>query len=161
MRILETVALSIWVGAMTAFAFIFAPISFHTIANLDTFAHLISQTITAITYLGFGCGALILTALLVVPRTKIRQRRLLCVLLMLGTSAYEMAVVMPGMQKILLESGGSIAALALHDPHRLAYDAQHHISSLIYGMTLLAGYVALVLRALDTSNDGNALSRQS
>lgn len=152
MRVLETVALAIWVGAMVAFAFIFAPIAFHTIADLDTFARLIGQTITMVTYVGFACAALILIAIARSGPSRTRRIRLTCIALMLISSVYELTAVIPAMQQILVHAGGSIAALSTHDPRRLAYDAQHRSSSMVYGVTLVAGLVALILRSFDTTD---------
>jgi hypothetical protein len=155
-RVIEIIALAVWVGAMIAFAFLFAPIAFHTLGNLDEFALLVSHTITAVSYLGFGCAVIVAIAICASPRSRTRTARAVCLALMLGTSIYELYVIMPQMANILAHAGGSIAALAPHDPRRLAYDDAHHRSSLVYGVTLITGLVLLLLRAVDTGDAASA-----
>lgn len=60
----EIVALGVWLGALAAFAFAFAPVAFHLIAPLDVtrFAQLIAVTLALLSKWGYVLGAIALAA---------------------------------------------------------------------------------------------------
>ena len=123
-------ALGLWVGAMTGFAFVVAPIVFHRLGPTSQFAAIVAAIVIAVTTFGYVCGgvALAATAMLVraQPRTSIVI--LILVVFMLLGSWYEVHAIVPPMQHTLLNTP--------------AYDRLHHRSSTLYAAILLAGLVA-------------------
>ena len=150
--IVESWALTLWIGALSGFAFIFAPIAFRTIPNLDVFAQLVAQVINALSVLGYVCGGLALAAILI--RTRDASDRTLdlgraaIILAMLALTVYESRVVVADMQATTQRLGGSIAAVSKNDPRRVRYDAQHRNSTRVYGIVLACGYLTIALGAL-------------
>jgi signal transduction histidine kinase len=150
--IVESWALTLWIGALSGFAFIFAPIAFRTIPNLDVFARLVGQVINALSTLSYVCGALALAAILI--RTRDASDRTLdllraaIILAMLALTVYESRVVVAGMTATARTFGGSISSVPKDDPRRVRYDAQHRHSTQVYGIVLVCGYLTIALSAL-------------
>lgn len=148
LAVIETLLLALWVGTMAGFAGIFAPTAFHSIGNLDLFAALIAQTLRTIDVLGFGAGAVLLAIIGAQWPEPAAKLRFGCVSAMLIATATEHFAIIPHMRQALYAFHGSLQKLAPNAPARAAYDALHHESSMIYGIALLLGLVALSLRAL-------------
>jgi hypothetical protein len=145
--VIELVALSIWVGTMIGFAFIFAPIAFHHIGNLSQFAALIGAVIRQIDVLGAYAGIVILTATFFSGRNRLRSTRQACVVAMLIGTGYEHFAIIPRMERALAAVPGSLTNLAANDPVRVGYDQLHHASSTLYGVVVILGVVTLALAA--------------
>lgn len=120
---------------MTGFAFIFAPIAFHTIGPTPKFAATIAATIGTIAFFGYICAAV--AALATLPSFVAFPRRscavLALLLLMTVLSFYETRAVVPRMEVTPLQTP--------------AYDRLHERSSLVYGIVLLSGLAAFVIAA--------------
>lgn len=131
-RTLRMLALGLWVGAMTGFAFVVAPTILRTLGPTPQFAATIAGIIVATTVFGYACGsiAFITTALLFRSRARTSSVILILVTLMLLGSWYEVHAIVPLMERT-----------TLHTPD---YDALHHRSSMLYSGVLLAGVIAWV-----------------
>jgi hypothetical protein len=149
----ETLVLAVWIGGLAGFAFVFAPIAFRIVTDLDAFATLTARTITALTQMGYVCGAIAIVAALARSRTSASPRpafiRAGLVALALGLSAYDAKVILPEMQAASAAFGVPFNDVAKTDPRRIAYDEMHKKSSRVYGGALLLAAAALVLAAAD------------
>lgn len=135
LTVLRTFAFGLWVGAMTGFAFIFAPIAFRTIGPTPAFAATIASSIGALTAFGYGCAALaVVTSALEVPRSRRMIVPLAAALVMAALGYYETAVIVPSMQHTPLQTP--------------AYDALHRRSSGVYSAILLLGIAGWAAGAL-------------
>lgn len=126
-------ALGLWVGAMTGFAFVVAPIVFHILGPTSQFAAIVAATVVAIAAFGYACGGVALAATAVLLRARKRSSIAILILVaaMLLGSWYEVHAIVPLMQ---------------HTPlHTPAYDRLHQRSSTLYAGILLAGLIAWVL----------------
>jgi hypothetical protein len=140
---IELPVLGLWLGALCAFAFIFAPAAFHIVTDLTQFAALTSANLRVLAGLGYACGAIaIVLALLRSREASDRTNdliRALLVLLALGFVAYEMAVIVPAMA-------------AIPDLRSADYRALHGRSTLVYGGAVLCVLGALVMAAIRTES---------
>jgi hypothetical protein len=149
----ETLVLAVWIGGLAGFAFVFAPIAFRIVTDLDRFATLTGRTIASLTELGYVCGSIAIVAAFARSRIAASPRlalaRIALVALAMGFSAYDANVVLPEMQAASAAFGVPFNDVAKTDPRRVAYDAMHKKSSRVYGGALLLAAAALVLAAAD------------
>ena len=137
--VVEALALALWIGALSAFAFVFAPTAFHIVSDLEVFATLMATVIGKLNALGFACGGIALLAVIARNREDAALGRLTAVratliVVMLGLVFVEGHFVVPAMQALRIAS----------DP----YDRLHQVSSLVYGLVLILGYTAIALAVL-------------
>lgn len=136
---LRIVLLGLWVGAMAAFAFLFAPIAFAHVGPTPAFAATIAASVNAVTKTGdwFGIAAVAIT---VFTRLESRRRAAVivaCVALAIAFGFVETQIIVPQMQSTPLLTP--------------AYDALHRKSSGVYSIVLLAALAAFVASAQRSS----------
>ena len=143
---IEIPALGIWLGALTGFAFVSAPLAFRIVAPLDVarFAALTAQTIGALTVWGYVLGGLaivagLLRAVTAGDRTWDFARAAL-IGIALGLATYEQRAIVPEM---------AVAS----DVRSPAYHALHQRSTQVYGGVVLLIFVALVAAAARRDDD--------
>ena len=126
----EIVALGVWLGALVAFAFVFAPVAFHLIAPLDVtrFATLIVRTLALLTKWGYILGAVAFIGA-VAGRAPLRA---VLVAVALAFAFYHQHVVVQAM-------------LAITDVASPAYHALHTRSTEIYGAVVVLVFASLLL----------------
>ncbi|MEA2664059.1 MAG: hypothetical protein QOI11_1003 [Candidatus Eremiobacteraeota bacterium] len=137
---IEVPALGIWLGALTGFAFVSAPLAFHLIAPLDVgrFAALVAGQLAVLTKWGYALGGIaLIVALLRAVRAGDRTwdiARAAIVAVALALSTYHQRVIVQAMQ-------------VTPDLTSPAYHALHARSTQVYGAVVLLGLIALVLAA--------------
>ncbi|HEY5340185.1 MAG TPA: DUF4149 domain-containing protein [Candidatus Aquilonibacter sp.] len=130
---IRIVLLGLWVGAMAAFAFVFAPIAFAHIGPTPAFAATIAANVRAIVQ-GGNWIAVLCAAITVYARLEPRRTSALivgCLALAVLCGAFETGIIVPQMEHTPLLTP--------------AYDALHRESSGVYGLASLAALVAFWL----------------
>ena len=150
---IESLALALWVGGLASFAFVFAPLAFHAIADRAAFGALTARVLTELGVAGAVCGALAIAIELSPlrrpgPRSATVFRVALLAAMLLGTAIETLAVV-PRMAAAIPRAGAATAT----------FDEAHHRSSLLYGIVLLCGIATIGHRAF-TSGTGDARERR-
>jgi hypothetical protein len=147
---IESLALALWIGALAGFAFVFAPIAFHTVTNSNEFASLIGAVLTRLGVAGAACG-IVATAAALLRGSPSRSAAIRAVLYacMIGLSVYVTAGVIPHMEATAAALGAPITSIAKGDPRRVRYDALHAASSRLYSLVLLMGTAAIVMAAVE------------
>jgi Domain of unknown function (DUF4149) len=135
--VVEAVALGLWVGALAGFAFVFAPASLMQLGDATQFGSLVGAVLARLNLLGYLCGAVALLSVFVRSREdeslgRGSARRALLLVAMLVLVVIEAQVVFP-------------AVHAAQGPMR---ERLHDLSTLIYGLVMLLGVVALALSVL-------------
>ena len=148
---IEATVLGLWAGAMAGFAFLFAPIAFREVTQMNSFATLIANTIRGVGSFGNACGGIAVLAALV-RSTAPEARKLAFVRIGLvgvafAASAYETTTIIPRMEATAAQIPGAIDSVPKSDPRRAAYDEQHAASSRVYGSAFLCVLAALALVA--------------
>jgi hypothetical protein len=142
-------ALAIWVGSLTGFAFVFAPVAFaHLGSRLDTFAAIIGASLGTLAQLGYWCGAIVVVTSIVASferRSRTAIVRIGCVLVMLALVTYAQQAIAPAMMQTQASFGASFDTIPKSDPRRIRYDELHAESSRLYGVVLVLGFVAIAL----------------
>jgi Domain of unknown function (DUF4149) len=125
--------LSLWVGAMAGFAFVFAPIFFHHVGPTPEFAASVAACVRAVVRIGDWI-AVIAAAITVFARMESRPWGIAivaCLAVATLCGFIELNMIVPQMERTALETP--------------AYDALHRQSSGVYGAAFLAALAALVL----------------
>ena len=162
-RLLQLLAMVVWVGGLIFFAFVLAPTAFHTLPTVHEAGLIVGATLRVFDLVGLVCGGLFLaaTAALFVRATEARSRRryewefLLCGLMLLGT-AFIHWNILPAMDRDRDRAGGDINAAAQTDPARMHFDRLHARSEQIEGAVLLLGLGVVFLLARE--GDGTTRS---
>ena len=147
---IEIGATAFWVGASAGFAFVQAPIAFHTVEDRDLFAQLTERTLHRLASATFGAEGVAsgcaLLALVTQPGGRINAMlRVLAGLGAIGAVAYHERTIVPAMTEAQRAMGGSFADVAPDDPKRVAYNELHEQSTRVFGGALLAGVAQLLL----------------
>jgi hypothetical protein len=151
--VLEALALALWVGALAGFAFVFAPVAFAKLGAAQEFGSLVGAMLARLDVLGYVCGAVALLAVLVRNRedaslgrgSALRALLLVVMLLLVVTQA---RLIVPAVHAAGQALGGSFDAVPMTDPRRIAYDRLHAVSTIVYGIVMTLGVVALALSVL-------------
>ncbi len=147
MRTMAAGAIVCWLGVMAFFGAVIAPAAFSTL-DRDTAGRFVSAVFPRYYAVGAALGGLALLALLV--RLLLRDDRsggwvsLLLVALMLASTLYAWLVVLPAAhaaREALHQTGAATGAVSIES---LAFTRLHRLSSVLNGVSLLAGILGLV-----------------
>jgi hypothetical protein len=130
---LRILLLSLWVGAMAGFAFVFAPIFFHHVGPTAAFAASVAASVSTIVRVGDWI-AVLAAAITVLARLESRGMGVAivgCLAVATLCGFIELSWIVPRMERTPLLTP--------------AYDALHRESSAVYGIAFLTGLSALVL----------------
>jgi putative copper export protein len=133
----RSLALGIWVGAMAAFAFIFAPTVFRHVGPTPQFAATIAACVRQISATGAVLGMLVIVAT-VAMRESARKKALVigAIVLALVLSAIETWSIVPAMEQTPLLTP--------------AYESLHRASSGVYAAVLILALGAFVISSRST-----------
>lgn len=147
MRIVAAGAIVCWLGVMAFFGAVIAPAAFTTL-DREVAGRFVSAVFPRYYAVGAALGGLALLALLV--RLLLRDDRsggwvsLLLVALMLASTLYAWLVVLPAAhaaREALHQTGAATGAVSTES---LAFTRLHRLSSVLNGVSLLAGILGLV-----------------
>ena len=147
MRIMAAGAIVCWLGVMAFFGTVIAPAAFTTL-DREAAGRFVSAVFPRYYAVGAALGGLALLALLV--RLLLRDDRsggwvsLLLVALMLASTLYAWLVVLPAAhaaREALHQTGAAAGAVSTES---LAFTRLHRLSSVLNGVSLLAGILGLV-----------------
>lgn len=147
MRIVAAGAIVCWLGVMAFFGAVIAPAAFTTL-DREAAGRFVSAVFPRYYAVGAALGGLALLALLV--RLLLRDDRsggwvsLLLVSLMLASTLYAWLVVLPAAhasREALHQTGAATGAVSTES---LAFTRLHRLSSVLNGVSLLAGILGLV-----------------
>jgi len=147
MRIVAAGAIVCWLGVMAFFGAVIAPAAFTTL-DREAAGRFVSAVFPRYYAVGAALGGLALLALLV--RLLLRDDRsggwvsLLLVALMLASTLYAWLVVLPAAhaaREALHQTGAATGAVSTES---LVFTRLHRLSSVLNGVSLLAGILGLV-----------------
>ncbi len=154
LRLLQLLAMIIWVGGLIFFAFVLAPTAFGgALPNQHEAGLIVGATLRVFGLVGLGCGAVFLLAsalLFARAPNRIRGRYemqfLLAAVMMLGT-AYIQFNILPSMDRDRDRAAGDITAVPETHPARIHFDTLHKRSERVEGAVLFIGLGIVVLMA--------------
>ena len=122
LRALRLYAMVAWVGGLAFFAFVVAPVAFHSLASAHEAGLVVGGTLRVLHYLGLACGGLFLLLTAAVRRLvgfgRFSIAEIVLDVAMLGLTAYSQFAVLPAMERYRTAVGGDVAATDAASPGR-------------------------------------------
>jgi hypothetical protein len=145
LRALRLFAMVAWVGGLGFFAFVVAPVAFHSLANAHEAGLVVGRTLRVLHWIGLvGGGAFCLATGWLwlwaeVPARVGFARQLVLTAVMLVITAYLQFNVLPAMEVDRAQAGGEVEAAPLDDAGRVDFERLHTLSERLEGLVLLCG----------------------
>jgi hypothetical protein len=144
--VIEALTLALWVGSLAGFAFIFAPIAFGIVSDVEQFGRVTATALRALTVFGGACGGIAIVAALVRASDPSQRTsalaRIAIVVAMLVLAQYESRAIVPRMEAALPGLARGATAQA-----QTAFRSKHDASTRVYGSIFLLGLIAIGLSA--------------
>jgi uncharacterized membrane protein len=158
LRALRLLTLVVWVGGLIFFAFIEAPTAFKVLGTNRQFALLINWSLAKTNEVGHLCGFVFILATLATRywqahRSKLLTAQMLLVLLMILTTGYVQASIIPAMERDRATVGGDIAAVPATSPARVDFNRLHALSEKVEGSALFLGLGVILLMSAEPSGE--------
>ena len=143
-RVIEFLALSIWLGSDVFLSFVVAPGAFSVLASSNEAGAIVGYSLARMHYIGMVGGGVILLVRVLRTRsvTSLVAPAALCVVLMILLTVVSQAAVSPRMAVLRMQMG-SIEPTAADSMLRAKFGRLHRISVGLESGVLLAGVAAL------------------
>ena len=138
-------AMVAWVGGLMFFAFVVAPVAFHTLASPHDAGLVVGGTLRILHWIGLTGGGLFCLATIwlwlwaEVPARVSFAIQLALTLVMLLVTAYSQYRILPAMERDRITAGGDVDLAAASDPSRLDFERLHVLSERLEGLVLFCG----------------------
>jgi len=145
LRALRLFAMVAWVGGLGFFAFVVAPVAFHSLASAHEAGLVVGGTLRVLHWIGLvGGGAFCLATGWLwlwaeVPARVGFARQLVLTAVMLLITAYLQFNVLPAMEVARAQAGGEVETAPLDNAGRLDFERLHKLSERLEGLVLLCG----------------------
>ncbi len=152
LRFLRLITSTVWVGGIAFFAFVLAPVAFHTLPTVREAGQIVGSCLRVFDLVALACGLILLITTAVAFARSTSNRRSLglqggVVALMTLATLFLHFGILPPMDADRAASGGDISSLPPTDPHRLHFDRLHARSEQVEGSVFLGGIALLILMA--------------
>lgn len=158
-RLLQLLAMVVWVGGLIFFAFVLAPTAFRVMPSVHEAGLIVGASLKVFDLVELGAGAVFLAVTALLFRQapmRIRGRYEMQFLLagvMLLLTAYVHWNVEPLMEIDRARAGGDINSVALDNPARVHFDQLHKRSERAEGGVLLIGLAVVFLMSREQRLD--------
>jgi hypothetical protein len=145
LRALRTLAMVAWVGGLMFFAFVVAPVAFHSLADKHDAGLVVGGTLRELHLIGLSGGIVfcLATAWLwlwaEVPARVSFAIQLALTLVMLVVTAYSQYRILPTMEQDRIIAGGNVDAAAFDSAGRIDFERLHILSERLEGLVLFCG----------------------
>ena len=145
LRALRLYAMVAWVGGLIFFAFVVAPVAFHSLSSAHQAGLVVGGTLRVLHMIGLVGGAVFYaaTALLwfraEVPARVSFAIQLALAGVMLAVTAYSQFSILPAMEVDRALAGGDVEASPATNMGHLDFDRLHVLSERLEGLVLLCG----------------------
>jgi uncharacterized membrane protein len=148
-RFLMLLSLVIWLGGLIFFAAVVAPSAFAVLPLRQYAGQVVSRTLTALHWIGVGCGIVYLVTSTVQGRAggaqPLAARHVLIVMMIVLTLVAQFGIAHKML--VLRNEMKTIDEVAINDPRRVEFNRLHHWSTRVEGTVLVLGLVVLYLTA--------------
>ena len=145
-------AMVLWVGGLCFFAFVVAPVAFHSLASTHDAGLVVGGTLRVLHWIGLVTGGVFYAATAILwLRAEVPARvgfaiQLALTGVMLAVTAYSQFRILPAMEVDRLAAGGEITKANALNPGRMDFERLHVLSERLEGLVLFCGLgVVLVL----------------
>jgi uncharacterized membrane protein len=145
LRALRLYAMVVWVGGLVFFAFVVAPVAFHSLASAHEAGLVVGGTLRVLHWIGLaGGGAFCLATGWLwlwaeVPARVGFARQLGLTAVMLLVTAYLQFSVLPAMEIDRALAGGAVEMASPENAGRVDFERLHTLSERLEGLVLLCG----------------------
>jgi hypothetical protein len=145
LRALRLLAMVAWVGGLGFFAFVVAPVAFHSLASAHDAGLVVGGSLRVLHWIGLvgGMAFCLATAWLwlwaEVPARVGFAIQLALTAVMLAVTAYSQFSILPAMERDRVQAGGDIAMAALEDAGRVDFERLHRLSERLEGLVFFCG----------------------
>ena len=145
LRALRLLAMVAWVGGLGFFAFVVAPVAFHSLASAHDAGLVVGGTLRVLHWIGLVGGAAfcLATAWLwlwaEVPARVGFAIQVALTAVMLAVTAYSQFSILPAMELDRARAGGDIATALLEDEGRVDFERLHRLSERLEGLVFFCG----------------------
>jgi uncharacterized membrane protein len=145
LRALRSYAMVAWVGGLIFFAFVVAPVAFHTLGSAHQAGAVVGGTLRVLHWIGLVGGAVFCVATSVlwfraeVPARVSFAIQLTLTAVMLIVTAYSQFHILPAMERDRMLAGGEVEKAAVEDGGRVDFERLHALSERLEGLVLFCG----------------------
>jgi Domain of unknown function (DUF4149) len=145
LRALRLYAMVAWVGGLAFFAFVVAPVAFHSLASGHDAGLVVGGTLRVLHWIGLIGGGIFCLATgwlwlwAEVPARVGFARQLALTVVMLLVTAYSQFRILPAMEVDRALAGGEVETASLENPGRVDFERLHILSERLEGFVLLCG----------------------
>ncbi len=145
----QLLALVVWVGGLIFFAFVLAPVAFHTLPSSHEAGLVVGAALRELHAMGLVAGFAYLSAAVGARQPRRWWLGPVMVAGMMMLTAVSQWSILPRMERDRAAAGGDVAAVDLSDPARADFDHLHRLSERVEGAVLVLGLATTVLMGLD------------
>lgn len=142
--LVQTIALSLWLGAAALFVSSVAPAAFAVMPSRALAGALVGRVLPALFYAGIGVGVAVMTLEFAAGRPMLRGRSMSAAVVIVACAAAQF-VIGSRIDRLRQDIGGSLEGLAADDLRRVAFGRLHGASVALLGVAMLAAVIALIL----------------
>ncbi|HEY2040124.1 MAG TPA: DUF4149 domain-containing protein [Edaphobacter sp.] len=145
-----------WVGGLTFFAFVVAPIAFGRLSSAHEAGLVVGGCLNVLHWIGLIGGGLFCVATATLWfRAEVPARvgfalEMILALLMLVVTAYSQFRILPAMEQDRIQAGGAIETADLSSPARADFEQLHVWSERLEGFVLLCGIGVILVLARES-----------
>jgi uncharacterized membrane protein len=153
--ILESLAITIWVGGMAALSFIAAPAIFQTAPSRESAGRSFGLILRRFHWVAYGCGVIILIAGVMRWSGSYRMVgsevvRYVIALVMLGLALYSGLIISRQLERVRARMAGGVDRVPKGDPRREEFNQLHRRSTTVMAFNLLLGLALAVMFAAES-----------
>ena len=145
LRALRLYAMVAWVGGLVFFAFVVAPLAFHSLSSAHQAGLVVGGTLRVLHRIGLVGGLVFYAATsLLWFRAEVPARVSFAIQLaltgvMLAVTAYSQFSVLPAMERDRMVAGGEVETASLENAGRADFERLHVLSERLEGLVLFCG----------------------
>lgn len=158
LRFFRLLSAVVWIGGIVFFAFILAPVAFHTLPTVHEAGLIVGACLRVFDLVALSSGVLLLIATtLLYTSAKYGKRKLALqgavIALMTLATLYLHFGILPSMESDRAAAAGDITSVAYGDPHRQHFDKLHALSEKVEGGVLFAGIALLIMMSVKPASE--------
>jgi hypothetical protein len=145
LRALRLFAMVAWVGGLVFFAFVVAPVAFHSLSSAHEAGLVVGGSLRVLHWIGLvGGGVFYAATALLWLRAEVPARvsfaiQLALTGIMLAVTAYSQFRILPAMERDRVLAGGEVEIAPLEDVGRADFERLHVLSERLEGLVLFCG----------------------
>jgi uncharacterized membrane protein len=145
LRAVRLLAMVAWVGGLGFFAFVVAPVAFHSLPSAHEAGLVVGATLRVLHWIGLIGGVVFcLVTFWLWLQAEVRARagfviQLALTAVMLALTAYSQFVILPAMERDRALAGGDVEMASADNAGRVDFERLHSLSERLEGLVFFCG----------------------